>query len=198
MRALVLNYQDDPLAREAKDEYLFGPDFLVCPVTDAGLARPVYLPAGNWVNYWTGMQALGGKTLNVDVPVDTIPVYVRAGAVIAKLPEDVMTLVPGADSGATAVKSMDDRRVYEVVAGFAGDTPATQTDFEGRTLTETVGSLRIVDSEKSPAPARLTVRWRFLTPRGVTVDGAPVEMRGGPEGSFVEFTHTGTSTVEWK
>src|SRR6202044_1429271 len=115
MRALVLNYQNDERAREAKDEYMFGPDFLVAPVTDAGTSRPVYLPAGDWVNYWTGLQATGGKTLVVDAPLDTIPVYVRAGAVIAKIPEDVMTLVPAAESGAADVKTLDDRRVYEVI-----------------------------------------------------------------------------------
>ena len=61
MRALVLKYQDDPQARAAKDEYLFGPDFLVAPVMDENTRRPVYLPAGEWVDYWTGKRDAGGK-----------------------------------------------------------------------------------------------------------------------------------------
>ena len=197
MRALVLTNQNDQRAREAKDEYRFGPDFLVAPVTDAGVARTVYLPKGDWVNYWTGMQATGGSTLNVDVPVDAIPVYVRAGAVIAKLPEDVMTLVPTAESGATDVKSMDDRRVYEIISPFTAEEAAAQVDFEGRTLTRSANSLTIVDGEKSPAPTRVTVRWRFGKLHAVTVDGASVELQGGKDGPYVEFSHTGTSLVEW-
>jgi len=203
MRALVLNYQDDQRAREAKDEYMFGPDFLVAPVTDAGNSRVVYLPKGDWVNYWTGLQATGGKTLIVDSPLDTIPVYVRAGAVIAKIPEDVMTLVPVSESGAADVKTLDDRRVYEVISPYispkdGGDAPATQTDFEGRTLTRDVSSLKIVDADTSVTPTRVTVRWRFGRVQSVMVDGASVELKSGADGQFVEFSHAGTSLVEWK
>lgn len=54
MRALPLVYQNDAAAREARDEYMFGPDFLVAPVVDENTRRVVYLPAGSWVDYWTG------------------------------------------------------------------------------------------------------------------------------------------------
>ena len=57
----------------------------------------------------TGRQDAGGGCAG-----GTIPVYVRAGAVIPKIPEDVMTLVPQSESGNTTVKSLDDRRVYEI------------------------------------------------------------------------------------
>jgi len=199
MRALVLNYQNDQRAREAKDEYLFGPDFLVAPVTDAGNARVVYLPKGDWVNYWTGLQATGGKTLIVDAPVDTVPVYVHAGAVIAKIPEDVMTLVAPGESGSTDVKSMDDRRVYEVISPFVGDVPTTQIDFEGRTLVRDAQSLKITDGDTTTVtPARVTVRWRFGRVHSVTVDGAAAELQSGPDGPFVEFSHARENVVEWK
>ena len=199
MRALVLNYQDDEQAREAKDEYLFGPDLLVAPVTNAAMSRPVYLPVGEWVNYWTGSMVTGGKMLNVDVPMDAIPVYARAGAVIAKLPEDVMTLVPQSESGNKDVQAMDDRRVYEILPGFSGDGDATQTDFEGRLLTHTATSLKIEDGSSTPVtPVRVTVRWRFGKVGGVTVNGSPVTVQSGPGGEFVEFGHGGTSLVEWQ
>ena len=68
MRALVLQYQDDAQARTAKDEYLFGPDMLAAPVIDEGVQRPVYLPPGEWVDYWTGKQVTGGKTVIADRP----------------------------------------------------------------------------------------------------------------------------------
>ena len=56
MRALALVYQDDARARVARDEYMFGPDLLVAPVVDENTRRPVYLPAGEWVDYWTGAR----------------------------------------------------------------------------------------------------------------------------------------------
>ena len=84
MRALALLYQDDARARAAKDEYLFGPDLLVAPVIDEGMQRTVYLPQGEWVDYWTGAAVAGGKVVVADAPLETIPVWARAGAVLAK------------------------------------------------------------------------------------------------------------------
>jgi alpha-D-xyloside xylohydrolase len=190
MRALPLVYQNDEQARLAKDEYLFGPDMLVAPVVDENTRRPVYLPEGRWVDYWTGTELAGGRTIVVDVPVDAIPVYVRAGAVIPKIPEDVMTLVPQSESGNTAVKSLDDRRVYEIV----GSGDATITDFEGRTVVRVGSSLKITGD----SAAHMIVRWRFGRPSSVTVDGAKVEVKNDANGASVEFDHLKESTVEWQ
>jgi alpha-D-xyloside xylohydrolase len=189
MRALVLNWQDDPRARTTKDEYLFGPDFLVAPILDEGTQRPVYLPPGQWVNYRTGKADTGGQVVIADAPIDAIPVWARAGAVIPKIPEDVMTLVPPAESGNNTIQSLDDRRVYEII----GDRESKLTDFEGRTLTRTANSLRI-----SGSPARITVRWRFGAVADVTINGAPATIQTGADGPYVEFAHTRESTVDWK
>ncbi len=189
MRALVLNWQDDPRARTTKDEYLFGPDFLVAPILDEGTQRPVYLPPGQWVNYRTGKADAGGQIVIADAPIDAIPVWARAGAVIPKIPEDVMTLVPPAESGNNTIQSLDDRRVYELIGG----SDAKLTDFEGRSLTRTANSLRI-----SGSPARITVRWRFGNVADVTVNGAPATVQSGADGPYVEFAHTRESTVDWK
>jgi alpha-D-xyloside xylohydrolase len=203
MRALVLDYQDDARARTAKDEYLFGPDFLVAPVIDEGTQRPVYLPPGEWVDYWTGTPASGGKVVIADAPVDTIPVWVRAGAVVPRIPVDVMTLVPQSESGNTTVKSLDDRRVYEVIGalpgtatagGQAAGTETTITDFEGRTLTRSDRSLRITGS----SAARVIVRWRFGKVANATVNGVPVTVQTGADGPFCEFDHAAESLVEWQ
>jgi alpha-D-xyloside xylohydrolase len=191
MRALVLNYQDDPRARVVKDEYLFGDDFLVAPVIDAGTQRPVYLPAGEWVDYWTGKQVAGGKIVVADAPVDVIPVWVRAGAVVPKIPEDVMTLVSPKESGNTTVKSLDERRVYEMIGSDAAD--ATLTDFEGRAVVRAGRSLKI-----SGSAARVIVRWRFGGVAGVTVNGAAATVRAGTDGPYVEFDHTAESVVDWR
>jgi alpha-D-xyloside xylohydrolase len=194
MRALVLNYQDDPQARATKDEYLFGPDFLVAPVIDAGTQRAVYLPPGDWVNYWSGSPAAGGKVVVADAPVDVIPVWVRAGAVIPKIPEDVMTLVPQSESGNTTVKSLDDRRVYEVIGSDAGN--AKLTDFEGRTIVRAGRTLKI----SGDSAAHVIVRWRFGTVASATVNGVPAKVwLDGPDGSpYLEFDHAAESLVAWQ
>jgi alpha-D-xyloside xylohydrolase len=191
MRALVLQYQDDARARTAKDEYLFGPDFLVAPVVDEGMQRPVYLPPGDWIDYWTGKQVSGGKVVIADAPVDTIPVWVRAGAVIAEIPEDVMTLVPQSESGNTTVKSLDDRRVYEVLPG-PGESKTT--DFEGRVVVRGERSLKITGS----SAARVIVRWRFGTVASATVNGTPATVEAAPDGPYIEFDHSAESAVEWR
>jgi alpha-D-xyloside xylohydrolase len=193
MRALVLQYQDDARARAAKDEYLFGPDFLVAPVIDEGMQRAVYLPAGEWVDYWTGAAVAGGKVVVADAPVDRIPVWARAGAVIAKIPEDVMTLVPQKESGNTTVKSLDDRRVYELIGG-EGSAETQITDFEGRAVARTAKSLKI---SGGPA-ARVTVRWRFGSVVSATVNGVAVPVQTGLDGPYVEFDHAAESLVEWQ
>jgi hypothetical protein len=87
--------------------------------------------ASGWIT-GRGQAVSGGKVVVVDAPVDAIPVWVRAGAVIPKIPEDVMTLVPQSESGNTTVKSLDDRRVYELNDDAGGSR--TITDFEGRVV----------------------------------------------------------------
>jgi len=192
MRALVLAYQNDERARTAKDEYLFGPDMLVAPVTDESTARLVYLPAGYWVNYWTGSQVSGGKTVMADAPLETIPVYVRLGAVIPKIPDDVMTLVPPPESGNAQIHMLDGRRVYELV-GPSAEGETAITDFEGRKLVRSGTTLKI-----SGKAGHVIVRWRFAPVRSVTVNGAVASLQKGKDGPFVEFNHDGESLVQWQ
>ena len=84
MRALPLDFPNDPKVADLRDEYMFGPAFLVAPVTEQGAtSRQVYLPAGaDWYNYWTNERMKGGQTITVQAPIDTIPLFVRAGSII--------------------------------------------------------------------------------------------------------------------
>ena len=84
MRALFMDFPNDPMVAKMGDEYMFGPAFLVAPVTDQGAtSRNVYLPAGtDWYNYWTNERFKGGQTLLVNAPIDTIPLFVRAGSIL--------------------------------------------------------------------------------------------------------------------
>lgn len=84
MRALFMDFPNDPKVADLRDEYMFGPAFLVAPVTEQGAtSRTVYLPAGaDWYNYWTNERVRGGQTIQVAAPIDTLPLFVRAGSIL--------------------------------------------------------------------------------------------------------------------
>jgi alpha-D-xyloside xylohydrolase len=84
MRALFMDFPQDPNVADIPDEYMYGPAFLVAPVTAQGAThRTVYLPAGcDWYNYWTNERLHGGQTIVAKAPIDTLPLFVRAGSVV--------------------------------------------------------------------------------------------------------------------
>ena len=83
MRALWLHYPDDPRAAERGDEYLWGRDILVAPVTQKGaVSRKLYLPRGDWYDFWTEEKLEGGREVNRPVDLATMPLYIRSGAVL--------------------------------------------------------------------------------------------------------------------
>jgi alpha-D-xyloside xylohydrolase len=89
IRPLVMDFRGDRTAREVADEYMFGPAFLVSPVTSyMARARAVYLPpATGWYDLWTGARREGGQWIQAAAPFDAIPVYVRAGSIVPIGPE---------------------------------------------------------------------------------------------------------------
>jgi alpha-D-xyloside xylohydrolase len=84
MRPLVMDFQNDATAREIGDQYMFGPAFLVNPVSDyKARSRQVYLPpSGGWYEFWTGASASAGQSVDSPAPLDSIPLYVKAGSII--------------------------------------------------------------------------------------------------------------------
>ncbi len=83
MRALWLHYPDDEQARGLGDEFLWGRDLLIAPVYAKGAAsREVYLPKGDWYDWWTRERTSGGRRVTRAVDLATMPIYVRAGAII--------------------------------------------------------------------------------------------------------------------
>ena len=83
MRPLALHYPTDPNVWELGYQYLLGADLLVAPVTRAGGKEwPVYLPTGDWFDFWTGERHAGGRAISAATPLETAPVYARGGSII--------------------------------------------------------------------------------------------------------------------
>jgi alpha-glucosidase/alpha-D-xyloside xylohydrolase len=126
MRALWLHYPSDPAAIACGDVYLWGRDILVAPVTEKGATqRTLYLPVGEWWDFWSVERIAGGRRITRAVDLATLPLYVRAGAIIATGPVKQstgevsneplrLTVYPGQDGAATLYEddgiSLDHRR----------------------------------------------------------------------------------------
>jgi alpha-glucosidase/alpha-D-xyloside xylohydrolase len=98
MRALWLHYPGDERARAIGDQFLWGRDLLIAPVHQKGATtREVYLPAGDWYDWWTNEKVAGGDTTTRTVDLATMPIYVRAGAIIPFDPVRQYTAQPVAE-----------------------------------------------------------------------------------------------------
>ena len=87
-RPLMLNYQDDPNTYNLDDQFMIGTDLLVAPIVKPDVIRRlVYLPKGVWYDYWTNKKYEGGKMISVEAPLETVPMFVRGGAIIPTWPE---------------------------------------------------------------------------------------------------------------
>ena len=83
VRPLVYEYPADKHVRNISDEYMLGSFVLVAPVIAPGKeAREVYLPDGDWYDYYTGEKYSGGRYILADAPLDKVPVFIKAGAII--------------------------------------------------------------------------------------------------------------------
>jgi alpha-glucosidase/alpha-D-xyloside xylohydrolase len=95
MRPLWLHYPDDARARGLGDEFLWGRDLLIAPVyTKGATSRQVYLPQGDWYDWWTHARTAGGRPVTRAVDLATVPIYVRAGAIIPLDPVRQFTSQP--------------------------------------------------------------------------------------------------------
>lgn len=139
MRALGMDFPEDPKAWDVSDEYLFGPAFLIAPVTQPkATSRDVYLPAGaEWIDFWTGATCSGGRTITADAPIEKVPLFVRAGSIVPfgpklqyadEKPADPIELrvYPGANGSFTLYE--DEGNGYGYEKGQYATIPFTWSD----------------------------------------------------------------------
>lgn len=90
LRALVFHHGDDPACWSIDDQFYCGPDLLVAPILDESGTRSVYLPEGEWVDFWSGESFAGGRWLRaLASPPAHIPVFARRGARLPYYPESI-------------------------------------------------------------------------------------------------------------
>ncbi|UBM58348.1 DUF4968 domain-containing protein [Marinilongibacter aquaticus] len=83
MRALVFHFQDDPNVYPITDQYMFGENLMICPVTTKGAqTRVVYLPEGQWLDLWTSKVYSGKQHINILSPLDIMPIFLKAGGLL--------------------------------------------------------------------------------------------------------------------
>jgi alpha-D-xyloside xylohydrolase len=125
MRALVMDYRTDTRAADVGDQFMMGPAIMVNPVTDPGVTvRRVYLPQAKWYDFWTGTPLQGPQTISADTPLDRLPLFVRAGAILPLGPEMEwstqkaedpieLRIYRGADGDFTLYEDENDNYAYE-------------------------------------------------------------------------------------
>jgi len=88
VRAMVLEFQDDPAIYDKDFQYMFGEELLVAPAFDnEETTKDVYLPRGKWLDYWTGESYKGPQNISYRAALDKLPLFVKAGAIIPMQPD---------------------------------------------------------------------------------------------------------------
>jgi len=125
MRPLVMDFRTDVRAQNVGDQFMFGPAFLVNPITEPSAeGRRVYLPEAKWFDFWNGTSQQGGHAIEAAAPIDRLPLFVRAGSILPLGPEMEwstekaedpieLRIYPGADGDFMLYEDENDGYNYE-------------------------------------------------------------------------------------
>jgi alpha-D-xyloside xylohydrolase len=175
IRAMVLEFQDDPCTYNLQDQYIFGDAFLVAPIFRPVSKRTVYLPAGKWYEYETSKEFTGPVTLHVEPPLTVLPLYIRENSIIPM----------GADMQYVGEKPLNPILLN---IWLSSEAKFTLYDDDERAHTE-----EIVECRASKQGNRITLNVgesgkRFYAkfnktsrPKQVTLDGKEIPHRGSRE-----------------
>jgi alpha-glucosidase/alpha-D-xyloside xylohydrolase len=184
LRGLWLHHPDDGAAVARGDEYLWGRDLLVAPVTEKGArSRRLYLPRGAWYDFWTEERTAGGREVDRAVDLATLPLFVRAGAILPLGPvkqytgeavDAPLTLLvyPGADGAFTIYE--DDGTTFDYRNGEWMGLHLEWND-AGRRL-----RLRLADGSRMRPPQPRLIDARLVpgkATRRLSFDGRPLDVR---------------------
>ena len=184
IRPLYLDFPDDPTTRSLDDQYMFGDSMMIAPVIQKG-PRNIHLPPGRWIDFWSGDIYEGPDDIEYEVPIDLIPIFVRAGAVVPMGPtmnhigerhEDELTLLlyPGGEGRFTLYEDDGVSFAYE-----RGEVARTYIHHEEREWGWRL-SISAADGIYAGQPASRVIRVerQGRKPVRVELDGAAVPKRG--------------------
>lgn len=183
MRAMWLHHKDDPAAVKRGDQFLWGRDILVAPVTEKGMTdRAVYLPQGSWFDFWTNEKLEGGREIKKQVDLATMPLFVRAGAIlpfgpIKQYTEEkidnplTITVYPGANGAFTLYE--DDGQTFDYRRGEWMGIQMIWNDRASRL------SLSLVKGSRMLPPSRRELRVGLINKKTeqVSFTGRPITVQ---------------------
>jgi len=179
LRAMPLAFPADINGYDKDLQYMLGPWLLVAPVYDESDRRSVYLPAGGWTDFWTGQTFDGPMNLNIHAPLDTLPVFVRGGAMVpgmapglARIPEGLTDplIVDIYPHGASTYRLIEDEGVTDFSCVYAehgltftwtgGPERALTLRFHGvRNPSRVIAGAREADPTRALEQRALLQRW---------------------------------------
>jgi alpha-glucosidase (family GH31 glycosyl hydrolase) len=181
VRALWLHYPDDPVAVARDDEYLWGRDILVAPVCEkSATSRRVYLPRGDWYDFWTDEKMTGGREITCAVDLETMPLFVRAGAILPLGPVKqhtqqrtteplTVTIYPGADGSFLLYE--DDGKTFDYRRGQWMGIQLAWSD------ARRVFDLRLAPGSRMMPPLRRNIEITCeQVKKNIVFDGRPIEV----------------------
>ncbi len=151
MRPLVMEYPDDVHVTNLCDEFLVGSEMLVAPVLRPGdKERLVYLPHGTWYDYWSGERFVGGRSVVVPAPLDTLPLFVRAGAIV---PQSAVT---------QHTSEVPEELTYQIHLGGPGTTGEYRYyEDDGHSLAHEQGVYNEVELSFHEHPKGVVFHWNY-------------------------------------
>ncbi|MFP8958369.1 TIM-barrel domain-containing protein [Natrialbaceae archaeon A-CW3] len=171
LRPLILEFQDDRAVYDIQTQLMLGEALLVAPVVSPTDTRQVYLPPGEWVDYWNGERYDGGQTITVETPLETMPVFQRAG-----------TAIPMQESTQWIDETPADSVTVQTVLGTETRTAATTTLYENHPdgvdlsiLTDKDTKRIDIDLEDDSERIIIEILAVETVPEAVEVNGSPVD-----------------------
>jgi alpha-glucosidase/alpha-D-xyloside xylohydrolase len=183
MRALWLHYRR-PRRSFPRRRVSLGPDVLVAPVTEpSASSRKLYLPSGSWFDFWTEERVEGGREIERPVDLATMPIYLRAGAILPLGPikqyadepvEGPLTLevYPGVDGASTLYE--DDGKTFDHRRGAWMRLSMTWRDRDRRLTLALAPGSRLLPPSRRPIEVRVAGETAV---RSAVFEGEPLELR---------------------
>jgi alpha-glucosidase len=153
LRPLILEFPEDPNVFNLCDQFLVGSQVLVAPILRPGTtARSVYLPEGIWYDYWSGKRYEGNRHILVEAPLDRLPLFIKAGAILPQQPWEAHT------------SEQSSTLLIQVFAGLGnGASQFHLYDDDGISFAYEQGKYDSVQFDLQETPQQLELRYTYLT-----------------------------------